>query len=146
VPITTTTTTTTDAIPPRPSFWRINFSRVERQGDINWTWQPQIEWNPHEKRYQGMVNMHLPNAWGYVVFGDSTTTPMDATTTTRSALQYRDPTWAIRMAAMNLYAAQHAYYATTQTFTTHISDLMEYLDLRINGSCCLTCPFGITGE
>ena len=41
------------------SMWRINFSRVEKQGDINWTWCPQIVWNPKDRRYKGYVAMHL---------------------------------------------------------------------------------------
>ena len=41
--------------------WRINFSRVEwtpgvKQED-NWVWSP-----------QGVVNMHVPDRWGYVTF------------------------------------------------------------------------------
>jgi len=40
---------------------RINFSRVERQGAINWTWQPQVVWDPKNQRYTGYVAMHLPD-------------------------------------------------------------------------------------
>jgi hypothetical protein len=128
--------------------WRINFSRVERKGDINWTWQPQVEWNPQTKRYQGMVNMHLPNAWGYLVFGDSNTY-VDQTNSKLS--MSKDPTWPIRMAAMMIYAAQHAYRETqivsvtseliesekdlqekssqsSPNFALHLEDLKEWLD------------------
>ena len=48
--------------------WRVNFSRVERCGEINWTWAPQIIWEPRSKCYEGKVNMHLPDAWGAVEF------------------------------------------------------------------------------
>ncbi|MCU1323355.1 MAG: hypothetical protein JWM43_3004 [Acidobacteriaceae bacterium] len=43
------------------SEWRINFSRVEwKQGqpkEDNWVWSP-----------QGLVNMHVPDRWGYLRF------------------------------------------------------------------------------
>jgi hypothetical protein len=59
-------------LPPRPGdTWRVNFSRVEWQHEIvdgryrkkaglkedNWVWSP-----------QGVVNMHVPERWGYVTF------------------------------------------------------------------------------
>ena len=105
------------APPSKGSRWRINFSRVERKGDINWTWQPQIEWNPHTKRYEGKVNMHLPNAWGYLVFGDGDAQDVP-----------QDPEWPIRMAAMTIYAAQHAHYDERQTYASQISELHKWLD------------------
>lgn len=65
--------------PPSPGdYWRINYSRVEWKTEVvnnkyqkivddnggnmpedNWVWSP-----------QGLVNMHYPEMWGYVVFGD----------------------------------------------------------------------------
>jgi hypothetical protein len=48
---------------PRPGeTWRVNFSRVEwRQvpgsKEDNWVWSP-----------QGLINMHVPDRWGYVRF------------------------------------------------------------------------------
>ena len=43
------------------TMWRINFSRVEwRQGqpkEDNWVWSP-----------QGVINMHVPEQWGYLTF------------------------------------------------------------------------------
>ena len=49
--------------------WRINLSRVEDQGKINWTWQSQTIWNPESRKHAGIVDVHQPNAWGYVEFG-----------------------------------------------------------------------------
>jgi hypothetical protein len=56
--------------PVENSLWRINFSRVEWDTDIkngkyvkqqqpehNWVWSP-----------QGIVNMHAPERWGYLLF------------------------------------------------------------------------------
>mmetsp|Transcript_9097 Transcript_9097/g.26065 ORF Transcript_9097/g.26065 Transcript_9097/m.26065 type:complete len:383 (+) Transcript_9097:72-1220(+) len=50
--------------------WRINFSRVEKRGAVNWVWSPQVVFDPVKHRYSGLVAMHLPDAWGYVVFAD----------------------------------------------------------------------------
>ena len=69
-----------DGRPPvKGEFWRVNFSRVEWQAEVkdgkyvkvinpetgkpypedNWVWSP-----------QGIINMHYPELWGYVVFTD----------------------------------------------------------------------------
>lgn len=64
--------------PPNNEFWRINFSRVNWDFDLNegrysrkkdehgkflpeynWVWSP-----------QGVINMHEPEHWGYVYFSD----------------------------------------------------------------------------
>jgi hypothetical protein len=59
------------------SLWRINFSRVEWDTDVrdgqyvkrknvpehNWVWSP-----------QGVIDMHLPERWGYLLFADHDTT------------------------------------------------------------------------
>ena len=54
--------------PPTPgSQWRINFSRVEwldghqqpNEHEANWVWSP-----------QGVINMHVPEKWGYLNFKD----------------------------------------------------------------------------
>lgn len=45
--------------------WRINFSRVEwtagKPNEDNWVWTP-----------QGVINMHLPQRWGYLHFSGKT--------------------------------------------------------------------------
>ena len=59
------------ARPAEGSEWRVNFSRVEWQTRVeagkyvklpdrkedNWVWSP-----------QGLINMHVPDRWGYVRF------------------------------------------------------------------------------
>lgn len=65
--------------PVKGDFWRVNFSRVEWQVEVeggeyrkvinpetgksypedNWVWSP-----------MGLINMHYPELWGYVVFAD----------------------------------------------------------------------------
>lgn len=66
------------APPQKGTMWRINFSRVQWETDIqdgkyvrkkdstgkripenNWVWSP-----------QGVINMHYPERWGYLFFGD----------------------------------------------------------------------------
>ena len=56
------------ATPPTPGAqWRINFSRVEwveghqqpGEHEANWVWSP-----------QGVINMHVPEKWGYLNFKD----------------------------------------------------------------------------
>jgi hypothetical protein len=49
---------------PKPQVgttWRINFSRVEwkpgNPKEDNWVWSP-----------QGVINMHVPERWGYLAF------------------------------------------------------------------------------
>jgi len=70
-----------DAAPRDRSLWRINFSRVEWDTQVvdgkyikkagadgkplpenNWVWSP-----------QGVVNMHCPERWGYLMFSDAET-------------------------------------------------------------------------
>lgn len=87
--------------------WRINFSRVEKKGSVNWVWSPQIVWTPGASpvaRYQGQVNMHLPDAWGYLVFGDDRGRLNQA-----SKPAWRDPAWPARHAAMSVYYSVHSY-------------------------------------
>lgn len=52
--------------PPAPgTTWRINFSRVQwtagKPAEDNWVWSP-----------QGVINMHVPERWGYLHFSGST--------------------------------------------------------------------------
>lgn len=100
--------TTLDA--PKPPFavpWRINFSRVEKKGSINWTWQPQYRWDPVQKEFVGFVDMHLPDAWGYLSFD-------------RPA---RDITWPAQLAAMCLYYAQRHHRDVRGEFTDDVNAL-----------------------
>mmetsp|Transcript_5089 Transcript_5089/g.14762 ORF Transcript_5089/g.14762 Transcript_5089/m.14762 type:complete len:379 (-) Transcript_5089:87-1223(-) len=122
--------------PPFPSvgsMMRINFSRVERQGDTNWTWQPQIVWDPPNQRYSGFVAMHHPDAWGYMVFGDASHLELNGADS--STLQIpRDPTWPGRIAAMNVYYAQNFFFnQNNKTYAASMDDLRGLLDDAIVG-------------
>lgn len=91
-------------VPHVGASWRINFSRVEKGGHVNWVWSPQVVWSPKETRYVGQVNMHLPDAWGYVVFADE-----DGRLPHTLPSERRDPSWPARHAAICVYYASRAY-------------------------------------
>jgi hypothetical protein len=52
-------------LPVAGSTWRINFSRVQwtagKPAEDNWVWSP-----------QGVINMHVPERWGYLHFSGKT--------------------------------------------------------------------------
>ena len=102
-------TTTMTAKPSVP--WRINFSRVEKQGAINWTWQPQYRWDPEQKEFVGFVDMHLPDAWGYLSFAGQQPS-------------MRDTTWPAQLAAMCLYYAQRHHRDVYGTYTNDVKALI----------------------
>jgi hypothetical protein len=60
-PLTAFNTRQTVPAPTPGTIWRINFSRVEwtagNPKEDNWVWSP-----------QGLVNMHVPDRWGYLHF------------------------------------------------------------------------------
>ncbi len=81
IPWSVLTEVTRGRIPEPGSQWRVNFSRVQWQTEVidgeyvkktdpetgqelpedNWVWSP-----------QGVIDMHLPEMWGFVQFSDST--------------------------------------------------------------------------
>jgi len=128
-----------DVSPRIGNMMRINFSRVERQGAINWTWQPQVVWDPINHRYSGYVAMHLPDAWGYIVFGDKKSPDHgdknDAEIGTLDngiSTLPRDPSWPGRLAAMNVYYAQKAFSSQhNETYAGSIDEMKDLLDEAI---------------
>jgi hypothetical protein len=107
------------AVSPHPqSHWRINFSRVEKEGDINWTWQSQTVWDPELRAFMGKIQMHLPDAWGYLVFGK-----LVDSTGNDGCDSPRDPTWPHRLTAMNVYYALHFYKDRNGSYTANLADL-----------------------
>uniref|UniRef100_A0A7S3L6W0 Carbohydrate-binding domain-containing protein n=1 Tax=Amphora coffeiformis TaxID=265554 RepID=A0A7S3L6W0_9STRA len=112
--------------PPKPGdFWRINFSRVEKRGDINWTWQPQIVWDPEAREFKGIIDMHAPDTFGYFRFvGNSD----DADT----KYPERDPTWPLRLTAMHIYHAQRAFHErNNEQYASTMKDLESLVDKTI---------------
>lgn len=111
--------------PPKiGDMWRINFSRVERKGEINWTWQPQISWDATNRRYAGWVDMHRPDAWGYIVFGGHNKA-------NEKEKIPRDQSWPSRLAAMNVYYGQRKFNEMNGYYAENLQDLSPFIDLSI---------------
>eukprot|EP00957_Ditylum_brightwellii_P008168 618483-Ditylum_brightwellii.AAC.1 len=96
--------------------WRINSLRVEKEEQINWSWQPQIIWDPAQRKFVGKVNMHLPDAWGYLQFApaqlDKQSNKNESRIIGEIDANYhdcRDPSWPAKIVAMNIYYSQQHY-------------------------------------
>ena len=100
--------------------WRINFSRVERRGDVNWTWGAQVVWEPRRGRYEGKVNMHLPDAWGWVEFAAAEGADIGAAPLGQSdeaaAAAAAEPATVATASAMAAYYALHALREASGSF------------------------------
>jgi len=85
-------------------YWRINFSRVEwtvvRVGDAfwkdpshptedNWVWSP-----------QGEIQMHLPERWGFLMFGNED----------GEGVVFPEEEWTLRQVTMGLYYAEQGFF------------------------------------
>jgi len=115
------------ALPRVGTRWRINLSRVEEKGAINWTWSPQVVWDPERKSFLGKVAMHLPDAWGYVEFvGDKDETGHNSVNDTK-----KDSAWPARLAAMNIYYAQKYYHKLNKHYADQLSTLAPFLNQEI---------------
>ena len=90
--------------------WRMNFSRVEwlhRQGpEENWVWAP-----------TGVVDIHMPERWGYVCLVDSLNEPADAV---KAETPYRPDDyrflWLLFYTQKDFYAQHHRYISRLQHF------------------------------
>jgi hypothetical protein len=110
-------------IVPRDQFWRLNFSRVNWQFDIengkyrrkkdangkylheyNWVWSP-----------TGVVNIHEPEKWGYVFFSTKEAGTKDSFTISNDER--------IKWEMYKLHRAHKAYYKEHNSFVTVIDDL-----------------------
>lgn len=111
-------------IPRDQEQWRINFSRVHWETDIidgkyvkkkdaegkprrelNWVWSPQ--W---------AVNMHQPEFWGYVQFSKIAAGGQP--------VKFReDADFDLKMALVEIYKKQKAYFQEHQGFTENLSNL-----------------------
>lgn len=114
--------------------WRINFSRVEHQGDINWTWQAQKIWDPQLQRVVGKVAMHLPDAWGYVEFAPADASLLGDISGNHNGQSERlDPAWPARLTAMNVYYAQRQYRKLNDQhkYAADLASLTSLLDPNI---------------
>ncbi|CAM4032699.1 carbohydrate-binding family 9-like protein [Paenibacillus alkaliterrae] len=109
--------------PVKGEFWRVNFSRVEWRAEVkdgeyrkvlnpdtgkpypedNWVWSP-----------MGIINMHYPELWGYVVFAD------EDGPESFELLQDERIKWELR----KLYYRERNYFASSGQFTTDEKLLM----------------------
>ena len=117
--------------------WRINFSRVEKKGDINWTWQPQRVWDAKLCKHVGKVDMHLPDAWGYVQFGPSSMNSDSDNATNiiqkpgEDIHNQKDPLWPFKLAVANIYYAQRQYKEIHGKFACNVNELELLTDSQI---------------
>ena len=107
--------------PQEGALWRMNFSRVEWDVEIandkyqkkkdvagkllpehNWVWSP-----------QGVINMHLPERWGYLQFTKNTTST--ATFILPQSEKRRQYLWL-------LYYKQKAYFAKHRKYATSLKN------------------------
>lgn len=116
--------------PAEGSLWRINFSRVEWDTKLangqyvkltdnagralpehNWVWSP-----------QGLINMHYPERWGYLVFTKQT---KPATFVLPNAEEQKSYLWLIYY-KQKQYLSEHKHYA----ISLHDLDLPETVSLN----------------
>ena len=74
--------------------------------------------------------MHLPDSWGYMVFGGNQDVDNESIETS-SPSHPRDPTWPARLAAMNIYYAQHSYKNRNGVFAMSMEQLNDLVDTKI---------------
>ena len=86
-------------------------------------------WDANRTKHAGIVGMHLPDAWGWVQFAPAEGAP-----------PLRDVSWPARLAALNLYYAQHLHMDKTGNFSASVAALRPYLDHQI------TAPFQLAVE
>lgn len=106
--------------PPKDgALWRVNFSRVQwqiksqngeyvKQSDAedNWSWSP-----------QGLINMHYPEMWGYVLFSDN-----------RKQVERspsKQPDEQIKWYLRQLYYRQHEHQDKNGRYASQITNLDE---------------------
>ncbi len=122
IPFRSLTSYARKATPAPNSYWRINFSRVQWQHEVqdktyqrkkegnrfipedNWVWSP-----------IGVINMHHPERWGFIKFVEAAE---------------RNPalpaTFALEKAAWNIFYLQQAYQRQNKQFAEQISLLPSY--------------------
>ncbi len=121
--------------PPAPGAqWRVNFSRVEWQVDVrdgryvkrtdpatskplpedNWVWSP-----------QGLIDMHMPERWGYVQFSG-----IAAGAGTETFVE--DPNERVKWALRRLYHRQRRFRGANGRFAGDLTALGAS-DIRVDG-------------
>ena len=104
--------------PPEPGDqWRFNFSRVQWKHQVaegkyqkvkglkedNWVWSP-----------QGIIDMHRPERWGYVIFAGRGESPR---------FFRQDPLRAVRDALMTVYHQQRSFHRQHDRWAESLAEL-----------------------
>ena len=111
-------------IVPKDNFWRVNFSRVNWDFQIdngaygrkknksgkflpeyNWVWSP-----------MGVINMHEPEKWGYVYFSSKKV----GSNVTFNISKDEEIKWKL----YELYRAQKKYYSVNKRWLTSMADIV----------------------
>ncbi len=119
----------TSFTPTVGSFYRINFSRVEWDWDVvngsyvkrkdangknlpehNWVWSQ-----------QGVINMHYPERWGYLFFGDNRDTNYEIPATE----EVKNYLWLV-------YYKQRDFFEKNRKYATELSQLQVSSTIQIN--------------
>ncbi len=105
--------------------WRMNFSRVQWQTEIkdgqyqkilnpetgkpfredNWVWSP-----------QGVINMHLPETWGYILF-------VDEISDMEISVEQLDPDYQTKVILLDLYEQQRSFFNQHKRFAKSLFEL-----------------------
>ncbi|MDR3713735.1 MAG: carbohydrate-binding family 9-like protein [Puia sp.] len=121
IPIYAVSMGTTAETPVPGTLWRINFSRVEWDTDLkdgkyirrtdpathhllpehNWVWSP-----------QGVINMHFPERWGYLLFAGPATGSSAPPFVLPAREALKNKLWEVYY-RQNLYYQMHGAYANT---------------------------------
>ncbi|PRD49138.1 carbohydrate-binding family 9-like protein [Sphingobacterium haloxyli] len=122
IPFNSLTTFSRKAIPKLGDYWRINFSRVQWQHELNdgaysrktknnklmpednWVWSP-----------IGIINMHYPERWGYLKFIDSSDTEVAF-----------PRSYDAEKAVWNIFYLQQLYKQEHKHFAAGITELKGY--------------------
>ena len=119
-------------LPLHGTIWRINFSRVEYDVEIqdnhyyrkkneagklipehNWVWSP-----------QGLIDMHFPERWGYLIFNKAPAHKTSATT------RKFKRTEAVKSVLWMIYYKQRSYFREHQKYASDLTilDYPEFLE------------------
>lgn len=122
-------------VPKEGNIWRMNFSRVQwdtkvvnskylkekgRDGktlpEHNWVWSP-----------QGVVNMHFPERWGYLVFTKQNKAPVFTEPYSEKQRRYL---WLVYYKQKDFFEKYHKYAASFSEL--HIAEDEVFIDGKIN--------------
>jgi hypothetical protein len=111
--------------PQAGEYWRMNFSRVQWETEIadgyyeksinpdtgkpypenNWVWSP-----------QGVINMHLPERWGYIVF-------VEEVRKVSFSVEEIDPNYQTKELLLGFYNQQKTYFKKHKRYASSLFEL-----------------------